>query len=452
MNHISRSASRRDFLKTAAGVAAAGSLPLWSVDQTLAQQQAEAEKPKPKPKPGDGIRIGLIGCGGQGTGDLQNAVRNGCTVTALCDVDEGHLGKLKNKYEKAQTFSDFRKLLESKDVDAVICATPDHWHTLVAMAAMRAGKDIYCEKPLTLTIDEGKHLVRVQEETKRILQTGTQQRSSVNFRRACEAVRNNRIGKLKHIDVFLPAGMRGGPFHTSDVPPGFDYETWLGQTPKVPYVKERTHMSFRYWWNYSAGTITDWGAHHNDIALWATGYDRSGPISAEGKVLKEPVPGGFTVPSEFEINWVYENGVTHRCRTTTDDNPFGGVVNKDGQRNGVRFEGENGWIWVNRSTMTAHDRDILKDNYGPNDVRLYFSNDHMGNFLECVKTRKEPICPAVVGHRSATMCHLGAISVRLGRKVNWDPKKEEFVNDPEAQQMASRPQRAPFDYSLVGGA
>lgn len=447
MNHISSRSSRRDFLKSAAALSVAGALPLGYARDALAQ-----EAQKPKPKVGEGIRIGLIGCGGQGTGDLQNAARLGATVTALCDVDESHLGRLKQKYEKAQTFSDFRKMLELKDLDAVICATPDHWHTLVAMAAMRAGKDIYCEKPLTLTIDEGKHLVKVEQETKRILQTGTQQRSSVNFRRACEAVRNNRIGKLKHIDVWLPAGMRGGPFHTSDVPPGFDYETWLGQTEKLPYVKERTHMSFRYWWNYSAGTITDWGAHHNDIALWATGYERSGPISAEGKVLKEPIPGGFTVPSEFEINWVYENGVTHRCRTTTDDNPFGGVVNKDGQRNGVRFEGENGWIWVNRSTMTAHDREILRDNFGPDDVRLYFSNDHMGNFLDCVKTRKEPICPAVVGHRSATMCHLGAISVRLGRKVNWDPKAEAFVNDDEAQKMASRPQRAPFDYSLVGGA
>jgi predicted dehydrogenase len=452
MNYPSRHASRRDFLKTAAGIAAATSLPLWYAEELLAQQQADAEKPKPKA--GDGIRIGLIGCGGQGTGDLQNAFRLGCTVTALCDVDEGHLAKLKqNKnYEKAATYSDFRKLLESKDVDAVICATPDHWHTLVAMAAMRAGKDIYCEKPLTLTIDEGKHLVKVQEETQRVLQTGTQQRSSTYFRLACELVRNNRIGKLKHIDVFLPAGMRGGPFQTSDVPPGFDYDTWLGQTEKVPYVKERTHMSFRYWWNYSAGTITDWGAHHNDIALWATGYDRSGPISAEGKVLKEPIPGGFTVPSEFQIDWTYENGVTHRCTTTTADNPFGGVVDPKGQRNGVRFEGENGWIWVARGSINASDRDLLKYKFAEGDTRLYFSNDHMANFLECTKTRKEPICPAVVGHRSATMCHLGAISVRLGRKINWDPKKEEFVNDPEAQQMASRPQRAPFDYSLVGGA
>src|SRR3954451_24251576 len=222
MNHPSSRRSRRDFLRTAGAAAAAGSL--WHAQDAAAQAAAataakddtkpeapKTEPEKPKPKVGDGIKIGLIGCGGQGTGDLQNAVRLGATVTALCDVDESHLANLKKKYDKAQTFSDFRKLLESKDVDAVICATPDHWHTLVAMAAMRAGKDIYCEKPLTLTIDEGKHLVKVEKETKRILQTGTQQRSSTYFRLACELIRNNVFGKLKNIHVWLPAGRHEGP-------------------------------------------------------------------------------------------------------------------------------------------------------------------------------------------------------------------------------------------------
>src|SRR3954471_11690255 len=217
MNHPSSRRSRRDFLRsTGAAAAAAG---LWHAHDARAQDAAaKAEPEKPKPKAGDGIRIGLIGCGGQGTGDLQNAARLGATVTALCDVDESHLANLKKKYDKAETFSDFRKLLESKDVDAVICATPDHWHTLVAMAAMRAGKDIYCEKPLTLTIDEGKHLVKVQKDTGRVLQTGTQQRSSTYFRLACELVQNKRIGTLKHIDVFVPAGRREGPFKPSEVP------------------------------------------------------------------------------------------------------------------------------------------------------------------------------------------------------------------------------------------
>jgi predicted dehydrogenase len=215
-------------------------------------------------------------------------------------------------------------------------------------------------------------------------------------------------------------------------------------------VKERTHLTFRYWWEYSAGTITDWGAHHNDIVLWATGNERSGPVSVEGKPLSEPIPGGFTVPSEFEINFTYADGVTHACRTTTDDAWNGQVINPKGQRHGIRFEGENGaWIWVTRGTLTASDRDLLKHKFSDADKRLYVSNDHMGNFLECVKSRKETICPAEVGHRSASMCHLGAIAVRLDRKLQWDPEKEEFTNDSEAQKWVAREMRRPWDYGAV---
>jgi predicted dehydrogenase len=434
----------------AAGIAA----DVHGQDQPKPDAPKPAEPPKPKPPGvGDGLSVGLIGCGGQGSGDAQNAERLGAKIVAVCDVDEAHLGGAKKRWDKADTYTDFRKLLEQKNIDAVICGTPDHWHTLVSIAAMRAGKDIYCEKPLTLTIDEGKHLVKVQRDTQRILQTGTQQRSETYFRLACELVRNNRIGKLKHAQVFVPAGQYGGPFKESEPPSGFDYDTWLGQTPKVPYVKERTHLTFRYWWEYSAGTITDWGAHHNDIVLWATGYDRSGPISVEGKVLKEPVPGGFTVPSEWELRFAYENGVTHTCTTTTDDAWNGSVVNPKGQRHGIRFEGEDGWIWVTRGSINASDRDaILKYKFTPQDHRLYFSNNHMGNFLECVKSRKDTICPAEVGHRSASLCHLGGISLRLGRKLAWNPGKEEFVGDDEANRWRSREMRQPWDYSLVGGA
>jgi predicted dehydrogenase len=439
--------SRRGFLKNAASVAAAGALPAWCVEDCLAQ---EAAKPKP-PGVGEGLGVGLIGCGGQGSGDAQNAARLGAKIVAVCDVDEAHLAGAKKKWPEAEGFADFRKLLEQKNVDAVICGTPDHWHTLVSMAAMRAGKDVYCEKPLTLTIDEGKHLVRVQRETKRLLQTGTQQRSTVGFRLACELVQNNRIGTLKNIEVYVPAGRREGPFKQSEVPPGFNYEMWLGQTPKVEYVKERTHLTFRYWWEYAAGTITDWGAHHNDIALWATGYERSGPVSVEGKATVEMIPGGFTTPSEYEILYTYENGVTHRCRTTTADAWNGQVIDPKGQRHGVKFEGSDGWIWVTRGTITASDRELLKYKFGENDKRLYFSNDHMGNFLECVKSRKAPICDVEIGHRSATMCHLGAIAVRLGRKLQWNPKEESFVGDEEANRWQSREMRQPWDYSAVGG-
>src|SRR6185295_14086372 len=178
------------------------------------------------------------------------------------------------------------------DIHIVICGTVDHWHTLVSMAAMRAGKDVYCEKPLTLTIDEGQRLVRAAAKTKRILQTGSQQRSDKNFRLACELVRNGRIGKLKHVEVWLPSGRREGPFKTSPVPAGFDWDFWQGPTPQVDYVKERTHQTFRYWWDYSGGTMTDWGAHHNDIAAWGIGLERSGPVGIEAKPLVEMIPSG----------------------------------------------------------------------------------------------------------------------------------------------------------------
>ncbi|MBN2593693.1 MAG: Gfo/Idh/MocA family oxidoreductase, partial [Sedimentisphaerales bacterium] len=252
-NHI---ISRRSFLKTAGALTAASTLPTWFIEECAAQQRSQRSESLP---PSEKLNLALIGCGGQGTGDAKNASRYG-QIVAVCDVDTSHLANAQKAFPGAEGYSDFRMLLERKDIDAVICGTVDHWHTLVAMAAMKAGKDIYCEKPLTLTIDEGKRLIKVQQQTNRILQTGTQQRSSAHFRLACDLVRNGRIGKIERVEVWLPAGLRQGPFKTSPVPDGFDYDFWLGQTPKVEYVKERTHFSFRYWWDYSGGTMTDWGA------------------------------------------------------------------------------------------------------------------------------------------------------------------------------------------------
>lgn len=439
------SPARRRFLKSAAAIAAAASLP--AVGQETPKPAPPPVKPKP-PTPGEGLNIGLIGCGGQGTGDAMNATRLGAKIVAICDVDESHLANAKKNWPQADEYSSFLDLVQQKNIDAIICGTPDHWHTFVSIAAMRAGKDVYCEKPLTLTIDEGKHLVKVQRETNRVLQTGTQQRSTTGFRLAAELVRAGVLGKLKEVNVWVPAGLREGPFKVTEVPKGFDYETWLGQTPEVPYIKERTHLKFRYWWNYSAGTITDWGAHHNDIVLWALGKDRSGPVIAEGKILVQPIPGGFTVPSEYEIEFTYDNGLKHTCKSTTASSWSGQTVDPKGQVHGIKFEGENGWIWVTRGTLTASDRDLLKTKL-PEEKRLYFSNDHMGNFLDCVKSRKAPICEAEIGHRSASLCHLGAISVRLGRKINWNPAKEEFINDKEATTYLSREMRKPWDYSAV---
>ena len=423
--------SRRSFLKSSAILAAAPFL------QSAAFGQAKG-----------GPAIGLVGCGGMGRGDAKSASRFG-RVVAVCDVDDSRIAEAKKQWPDADTFKDFRKLVTQKNLDVVICGTVDHWHALVSIAAMKAGKDVYCEKPLTLTIEEGQRMVRVANDTKRILQTGSQQRSDKNFRFACELVRNGHVGKLKHVSVFLPAGRREGPFKPSPVPEGFDWDLWLGPTPKVEYVKERAHTTFRYWWEYSGGTMTDWGAHHNDIALWGIGAERSGPVEIEAKPLVEMIPGGFSAYSEYDVKYTYANGVTHSCKTTTADTWYGAVAEKQGQRHGVKFEGSDGWIWVTRGKIDASDPDLLTQSLPASVERLYASNDHMGNFFDCVRSRKQPICDVEIGHRSASICHLGVIAMRLGRKLKWDPAKEQFVGDAEANKYIAREMRKPWTFDSV---
>ena len=441
--------SRRSFMKLCSVAAAATGLPLWFVEREL----AAAEAPKAKAvSANERFGIALIGCGGQGSGDAMNAERFG-DIVAVCDVDEKHVDAAVKKFTKngksPARYSDFRKLLENKDVDLIINGTPDHWHTLVNMGVAKAGKDVYSEKPLTLTIDEGKHLVKAVKDAKIVLQTGTQQRSSVRFRMACELVRNGRIGKLKQVTVWLPAGPCAGPFESKPVPPELNWDFWQGQAAKVDYVPERCHRMFRYWYEYSGGTMTDWGAHHNDIAYWAIG--QIAPTKVEGQRLVEPIPGGYTTISEYVVNYTYPDGIKLCIRTTRDDNGFGGVINKDGQRNGIRFEGETGWIWVNRDSINASDKALLTEKLPENAVHLYKSNDHMGNFIDCVRSRKAPICDVEIGHRSATICHLGAIALRTGLKLQWDPDKEEFVgeNAKVANTYVKREMRKPYDYSFV---
>ncbi len=436
--------SRRRFLQST-GALAVWALPAWYVEECAVMAQQVGEKSS---APSEEIRVGLIGCGGQGVGDAKNAKRFG-KIVALCDVDANHLEAAKKDFPDAECFADFRKLLERDDIDAVICGTVDHWHTLVAIGAMKAGKDVYCEKPLTLTIDEGKRLVEVERETGRILQTGTQQRSSREFRLAVDLVRNGRIGKIEKAEVWLPAGLRQGPFATSAVPAGFDYGFWLGQTPAVPYVKERTHFSFRYWWEYSGGTMTDWGAHHNDIVLWALDQDGSGPVSIEGKQLAEMIPGGYTAASEYEVTYTYANGVVHSSKSTTASEWWGGVKDPDGQQHGIKFIGADGWIWVTRGALEANDPAVIKQELPASAPRVYASTDHMGNFFECVRSRQPTICPASVGHRSASLCHLGVTSIRLGRRLNWDPVQEHYVDDAEANEFLVRAMRKPYDYDML---
>lgn len=433
--------TRRSFLQTAAATAAATSLPNWYLDE-LAYAAQEPAKSDDKPA------IALIGCGGMGRGDAKNASRFG-RIVALCDVDDAQIANAKKDWPEAKVFKDFRQVMDQKDIQVVICGTVDHWHTLVSLAALRAKKDVYCEKPLTLTIDEGQRLVKAVRETGGILQTGSQQRSNKDFRLACELVRNGRIGKLQHVSVFLPSGRREGPFKKQTPPAGFDWNMWLGPTPEVDYVPERTHVTFRYWWEYSGGTMTDWGAHHNDIALWGLGLERSGPVSVEAKPGVEMIPGGFTALSEYQVEYKYANGVTHSCHSTNANAWNGAVVDAKGQQHGVKFEGADGWIWVTRGKIEASNPELLTTALPSNATRLYESNDHMGNFFECVRTRKAPICEAEIGHRSATVCHLGVISLRLGRKLQWNPETEQFVDDAEANQWLTREMRKPWTYDSV---
>ena len=435
------STNRRSFLQTAAAAAAATSLPNWYLNE-LAQSAAAATVVDDQPA------IALIGCGGMGKGDAKNASRFG-RIVALCDVDDSQLADAKKLWPDAETYKDFRKVMDRKDIQVVICGTVDHWHTLVSLAALRSKKDVYCEKPLTLTIEEGQHLVSAVRDTGGILQTGSQQRSDKNFRLACELVRNGRIGKLQHISVWLPRGRREGPFAKSISPSGFDWNMWQGPTPEVEYVRERTHVTFRYWWDYSGGTMTDWGAHHNDIALWGLGLERSGPVSIESKPLVEMIPDGFSAFSEYAVNYSYANGVTHSCHSTAANEWNGAVADPKGQQHGVKFEGADGWIWVTRGSIEASNPEFLTTPLAADGIRLYESNDHMGNFFDCIRTRKAPICEAEIGHRSASLCHLGVLSLRLGRKLQWNPETEQFVGDDDANQWLRRELRKPWSYDAV---
>ena len=442
--------SRRSFLKRCTTVAAMTGLPLWFVERQLVAAEATAKK---RPSANDRPGVALVGCGGQGTNDARNAANWG-DVVAVCDVDKKNAAaaaeKLTVEGKVPAVFSDFRKVLERADVHMIVNGTPDHWHTLVNLGAVRAKKDVYSEKPLTLTIDEGRRLVRAVRQSGIVLQTGTQQRSSSRFRLACELVRNERIGKLKEAKVWLPAGLREGPFATAPVPANLNWDFWQGPARSVDYVKERCHRTFRFWYDYSGGTMTDWGAHHNDIAYWAIGL--LAPREVESRVLAQPIPGGYTTFSEYEVNYTYANGIKLNIYTTKDDSIYGAKLNADGQRNGIRFEGTNGWIWVNRDQIKASDPELLKTPLPENAVRLYESKNHMENFFDCVRSRQAPICDVETGHRSATMCHLGAISMRTGRKLTWDSKPEQFVGEfaREANAHVARELRAPYDYSFVG--
>jgi predicted dehydrogenase len=366
-------------------------------------------------------------------------------VVAVCDVDaqrrlsaqktvNDHYGRQvgAGQYRGCQVYRDFRELLTRPDIDAVMIATPDHWHAVMAIAAARAGKDIYCEKPISLTIAEGRAVCQAVERYARVFQTGSHRRSLARFRIGCEWVRNGCIGKLHTIRTGVPTGKTVGPQPVMSPPEGFDYDLWLGPAPYAPYTPLRCHTNFRHIHDYAGGMVTDLGAHFNDIAQWGHGTDHTGPIQVKGKGTF-PRDGLFNTPVHVHFECVYADGVRLICEDR-DPKPL----------IGTRFEGSEGWVDIGYARTTTFPESIQRVRLDPRDKRLYRSDNHYRNFIDCVKTRQSTVVPPEIGHRSATVCHLGNIAMRLGRQLHWDPNGERFVQDDVANRMLSRPKRGPW--------
>ncbi len=414
--------------------------------------------------------IGAIGVGGQGLGVLRQAAAFG-DVVAVCDVDENHAAGAKAIFQgKPQTYRDYRKLLERDDLDVIVNGTPDHWHTAVVVHACRAGKDVYTEKPLTLTIDEGKLMRDVVGETKRVVQVGTQQRSVEQFQTAVELVRNGRIGKLKQVWVALPYySTKGGPFESTAVPSHLDWERYQGQAPERAFCPQRTHKNFRWWSEYAGGIVTDWGNHHVDIAQWGMDCELTGPVSVDARGLFPNAKGPqfYNTPDRFFARMRYANGiellyfaslnlrssfgqVEKHVDTTKEQMQwmFGENVPeeiKTFNRDGIMFIGDRGRVFVNRGGVYGKPAEQLPENPLSSDAwRVRPSNDHMANFFQCVKSRDEPVSPVRIQHRTVTTCHLTNIAIRSGRPIRWDPETESIVGDRDAAAMQSREPREGF--------
>jgi predicted dehydrogenase len=410
--------SRRDFLARAAGAAAAaGALPRPS----LARGYSVNER----------VALGLIGCGDLGRNHHLRRLlgMTGFQVVACADVDQRHLEEaVRIAGGKPQGYRDYRDLLARPDVDAVLIASPDHWHALHSVHACEAGKDVYCEKPLSLTIGEGQAMVRAARRHGTVFQVGTQQRSDRRFRLACELVRSGRIGRLLQVEAVLGRGPTSAPVPDSEAPPWLDWNAWLGPAPLRPFNPKRCHYTFRWFHDYSGGKLTDWGAHHIDIAQWGIGVEDSGPVEVTGT-------GTFAADSvfecavDFDVRYRYASGVTLR------------VVGAG--ENGVTFTGTRGTVFVSRTEIRSSPAELTKEP-GALPVRLIESSDHHRNWLDCIRSRRQPAADVAVGHRSATVCHLGNIALRLNRVLRWDPVAERFQGDETANRLIHKPMRAPW--------
>ncbi|MCK4872920.1 MAG: Gfo/Idh/MocA family oxidoreductase [Phycisphaerales bacterium] len=363
-------------------------------------------------------------------------------VLAVCDpdrdrrlgskraVEEHYAGQTTSGlYGGCDDYNDFRDLLGRKDIDAVIIASPDHWHGLHGIMAAKVGKDIYGEKPLTLTIAQGRAMSDTIARYGRVFQTGSQQRSDRRFRLACELVRNGRLGRIHHITCHLPPGASTGNHVPKAAPDGFDYEMWLGPAPWAPYCDHRTHYDFRYMFDYSGGKLTDWGAHHIDIAQWALGMEKSGPVRVSG-VGEFPKDGLWDTAVNYKVTATYENGV--ELIVTSHDST------------GVEILGDEGRLFVKRGHIESEPSSLLQTRFAPNEMRLYQSDDHHQNFLDCIRSGREPIAPIEDAHRTITIAHLGNIAMRLGTEIHWDPTLERAIGNDSANRMLGRAMRSPW--------
>jgi myo-inositol 2-dehydrogenase/D-chiro-inositol 1-dehydrogenase len=425
--------------------------------------------------PSNKIQIGQIGCGRIANEmDMPGILRqDAARIVAVCDLDSKRLGLAKDRVEKhyagktgsqkalvVKAFGDYRELLKNGQVDAVAISTPDHWHSEPVLAAALAGKDIYVQKPLSMTLVEGREVSDTVNARKRAFQIGSQQRSDSpwpQFRRACELVRNGRIGKIHTVKVGLPTDPSGGIEKGEPVPANLNYAMWLGWTPEAPYTEDRVHpqnsLTARPGWlridSYCLGMITGWGAHHMDIAHWGLDTELTGPIEADGHA-EFPKSGLWNVHGPYHIEMKYASGAT-----VIIDNKF---------ENGVRFEGSEGWIFVSRGSAKATASDpatgnskafaasspaILKSEIGPNEIHLHKSPDQHLDWLNSIRLRERAATTPEIAHRSTSACEIAWITMKLGRKVRWDPVKEVFLNDDEANKMRSRPQRAPYGTEAV---
>lgn len=447
--------SRRGFLQRSTLALTAAGLPLWHARELLAR-----EEDKPAGKDNGILKVGIIGIGSNGrgsagsqmqsrarqlVGEVQRLKRDNIKFTAVCDVDARHLSEgvaaMKGIGHEVKAYKDYRELNDRKDVDVVFVATPDHWHALCAIDAMKKGKHVYCEKPLTLTIAEAQAIVKVQKATGHVFQTGNQQRSDYRgmFRLACDLVRNGRIGKVSRIEARINDNPQSDSIPAVKPPAELDWNMWLGPTPETDYlygmqrggVKTNCHYDFRWWYTWSGGKMTDWGAHHLDIGQWALDKDFDGPVSVEGKGSPpNPAPRSYTCHKDFDVTYTYADGTV--------------MVAMSKGENGVHFTGEGGkWIFVARNKLTASDPKIIDEPLPKDAKRLPVSGGHMFNFFDCIKTGAKPICNAEVGASSVLVCHIGAIALRLGKKVGWDPKAQKF-DDADANAMISREYRSPW--------